>query len=297
VDDELDIRVRYPLESRFIGKLDELRMKTTSGMVPISNFVERTAQPKTDLIRRIDSQRVITVQANMVPGELLSIELPKLQQLLPSLGLDPRVNITVKGQNEEQDESTEFLKSAFLVALSVMAIILVTQFNSFYQAFLILSAVLFSTVGVFLGLLIFQKPFGIVMSGIGVIALAGIVVNNNIVLIDTYNILRKEGVPAMEAILRTGAQRLRPVLMTTVTTILGLLPMVAEVNIDFIGRNVDIGGPSTEWWSQLATAVAGGLAFATVLTLVLTPCMLALKVKRDEKQVSRVTMNVGQELT
>jgi multidrug efflux pump len=233
----------------------------------------------------------------MVPGELLSIELPKLQELLPSLGLDPRVNLTVKGQSEQQDESTEFLKNAFLVALFVMAIILVTQFNSFYQAFLILSAVLFSTVGVFLGLLIFQKPFGIVMSGIGVIALAGIVVNNNIVLIDTYNILRKEGVPAMEAILRTGAQRLRPVLMTTVTTILGLLPMVAEVNIDFIGRNVDIGGPSTEWWSQLATAVAGGLAFATVLTLVLTPCMLALKVKREEKQVSRVTINVGQEFT
>lgn len=292
VDDELDIRVRYPLESRFIGKLDKLRMKTASGMVPISNFVERTAKPKTDIIRRIDSQRVITVQANMVPGELLSIELPKLQALLPSLGLDPRVSLTVKGQNEQQDESTEFLKKAFLIALFVMAIILVTQFNSFYQAFLILSAVLFSTVGVFLGLLIFQKPFGIVMSGIGVIALAGIVVNNNIVLIDTYNILRKEGVPAMEAILRTGAQRLRPVLMTTITTILGLLPMVAEINIDFIGRNVDIGGPSTQWWSQLATAVAGGLAFATVLTLVLTPCMLALKVKREEKQASKVTMSI-----
>ncbi|WP_339724707.1 efflux RND transporter permease subunit [uncultured Paraglaciecola sp.] len=284
VDDELDIRVRYPVESRFIGKLDELRMKTAGGMVPISNFVERTAKPKTDLIRHIDSQRVISVEANMVPGELLSIELPKLQEQLPSLGLDPRVNLTVKGQNEEQDESTQFLEKAFLIALFVMAIILVTQFNSFYQAFLILSAVLFSTVGVFLGLLIFQKPFGIVMSGIGVIALAGIVVNNNIVLIDTYNILRKEGVPAMEAILRTGAQRLRPVLMTTVTTILGLLPMVAEINIDFIGRNVDIGGPSTEWWSQLATAVAGGLAFATVLTLVLTPCMLALKARRDERK-------------
>jgi len=284
VDDELDILVRYPLESRFIGKLDELRMKTAGGMVPISNFVERTANPKTDIIRHIDSQRVLTVQANMVPGELLSIELPKLQQLLPSLGLDPRVTLTVKGQNEQQEESTEFLEKAFLIALFVMAIILVTQFNSFYQAFLILSAVLFSTVGVFLGLLIFQKPFGIVMSGIGVIALAGIVVNNNIVLIDTYNILRKEGIPAMEAIIRTGAQRLRPVLMTTVTTILGLLPMVAEVNIDFIGRNVDIGGPSTEWWSQLATAVAGGLAFATVLTLILTPCMLALKVKRDERK-------------
>ena len=165
-----------------------------------------------------------------------------------------------------------------------MVIILVTQFTSFYQAFLILSAVLFSTVGVVLGLLIFQKPFGIVMSGIGVIALAGIVVNNNIVLIETYNILRKEGVPAMEAILRKGAQRLRPVLMTTVTTIFGLLPMVAEVNIDVIGRNVDIGGPSTEWWSQLATAVAGGIVFATVLTLVLTPCMLALKARQDESK-------------
>jgi multidrug efflux pump len=287
VDDELDILVRYPIDSRFIGKLDELRMKTSTGMVPISNFVERTAKPKTDLIRHIDSERVITVQANMVPGELLSIELPKLQAKLPSLGLDPRVNILVKGQNEQQEESQDFLVNAFMVALFVMAIILVTQFNSFYQAFLILSAVLFSTVGVFLGLLIFQKPFGVVMSGIGVIALAGIVVNNNIVLIDTYNILRKEGIPSMEAILRTGAQRLRPVLMTTVTTILGLLPMVVEINIDFIGRNVDIGGPSTEWWSQLATAVAGGLAFATLLTLVLTPCMLALKVRREESKAEK----------
>ncbi|MFT4937946.1 MAG: multidrug efflux pump [Paraglaciecola sp.] len=287
VDDELDIRVRYPVDSRFIGKLDDLRMKTAKGMVPISNFVERTAKPKTDLIRHIDSERVLTVQANMVPGELLSIELPKLQEQLPSLDLDPRVTLTVKGQNEQQQESQDFLIKAFLVALFVMAIILVTQFNSFYQAFLILSAVLFSTVGVFLGLLIFQKPFGVVMSGIGVIALAGIVVNNNIVLIDTYNILRKEGYSATDAILRTGAQRLRPVMLTTVTTILGLLPMVAEINIDFIGRNVDIGGPSTEWWSQLATAVAGGLAFATLLTLVLTPCMLALKAHSEERKIQR----------
>ncbi len=283
VDDELDIRVRYPLDDRFISKLDQLRLKTPTGMVPISNFVTRSPQPKTDLVRHIDGEQVITVEANMVPGELLSLALPELQRQLPSLNLDPRININVKGQNEQQQESEDFLKNAFMIALFVMAIILVTQFNSFYQAFLILSAVLFSTVGVFLGLLIFQKPFGIVMSGIGVIALAGIVVNNNIVLIDTYNILRKEGVPPMDAILRTGAQRLRPVLMTTVTTILGLLPMVAEVNIDFIGRVVEVGAPSTQWWSQLATAVAGGLAFATLLTLVLTPCMLALKARREIK--------------
>lgn len=282
VDDELDIRVRFPSNDRFIGKLDDLRLKTATGMVPISNFVERIAQPKTDLIRHVDSKRVLTVEANMVPGEQIGVVLEELKKQLPELNIDPRIELEIKGENEQQEESQTFLINAFGVALFVMAIILVTQFNSFYQAALILSAVVFSTVGVFLGLAIAQKPFGIVMSGIGVIALAGIVVNNNIVLIDTYNILRKQGVETYEAILRTGAQRLRPVMMTTVTTILGLLPMVLEVNIDFIGRNVDIGGPSTQWWSQLATAVAGGLAFATLLTLILTPCLLAFKANFDE---------------
>ena len=281
VDDELDIRVRYPAEERYIGKLDDLRIKTTSGLVPISQFVERTAQPKTAAIRHIDSRRVIEVHANMKPGELLSKELPGLQAKLSTLNIDPRVLINAKGQNAQQEESQAFLQNAFLIALFIMAIILVTQFNSFYQAFLILSAVLFSTVGVFLGLAIAQKPFGIVMSGIGVIALAGIVVNNNIVLIDTYNVLRREGFAAPEAILRTGAQRLRPVMLTTVTTILGLLPMVIEINIDVIGRNIEVGGPSTQWWSQLATAVAGGLAFATLLTLILTPSLLALRAKKQ----------------
>jgi multidrug efflux pump len=280
VDEELDIRVRFPPENRSIHGLDQLRLMTDKGLVPVSNFVRREAAPKVDTISRVDSRRVLTVSANMKEGELLSLELPNLQQQLPELGLDPQVNVELKGENKEQDESKEFLQNAFLVALFVMAIILVTQFNSFYQAFLILSAVLFSTTGVFLGLLIFQKPFGIVMSGIGVISLAGIIVNNNIVLIDTYNVLRRQSADALDAILRTGAQRLRPVLLTTVTTILGLLPMVLEINIDLLGRNIEFGGPSTQWWSQLATAVAGGLAFATLLTLVVTPCMLALAARR-----------------
>ena len=194
------------------------------------------------------------------------------------------MEINVKGQNEDQQESQAFLVNAFAIALFVMAIILVTQFNSFYQALLILSAVIFSTVGVFLALLLVQKPFGIVMGGIGVISLAGIVVNNNIVLIDTYNVMRKEGYPVVEAILRTGAQRLRPVMLTTITTILGLLPMVLQVNLDFFERTIVFGAPSTQWWTQLATAIAGGLAFATVLTLVLTPCLLVLRDKRKEKK-------------
>ncbi|WDD98207.1 efflux RND transporter permease subunit [Thalassomonas actiniarum] len=277
VDDELDIRVRYPLEKRNISRLDSLRLKTSEGLVPIGSFVSRKAAEKVDTIRRVDGKRVVTVQANLMPGKQLIKELPKLQQAFPGLGIDPSVEINVKGQNQDQQESQDFLMKAFGIALFVMAIILVTQFNSFYQAFLILSAVIFSTVGVFLALLLAQKPFGIVMGGIGVISLAGIVVNNNIVLIDTYNVLRREGYNAIDAILRTGAQRLRPVALTTVTTILGLLPMVLQVNLDFFARTAVIGAPSTQWWTQLATAVAGGLAFATVLTLVLTPCLLVLR--------------------
>lgn len=255
------------------------------GQIPVSHFVTKSPVQKVDTIRRVDSHRVVTVNADMKSGELLSLALPRLQEKLKMQEMDPRVKLKVRGENEDQGESEVFLKNALMVALFVMGLILVTQFNSFYQAFLILSAVLFSTVGVFLGLLILQQPFGIVMSGIGVIALAGIVVNNNIVLIDTYNVLRAQGMVAREAILRTGAQRLRPVLLTTVTTILGLMPMVLQINIDFVNREVAVGAPSTQWWVQLSTAVAGGLAFATILTLVLTPCLLMIRARRQEVKV------------
>ncbi len=282
VDDEIDIRVRFPYNKRDLGKIESLRVKTMHGQIPITHFVTYKAVQKVDTIHRVDSRRVVTVNADMLAGKLLSQALPRLQEQLKEQGLDPRVKLKVRGENEQQGESEAFLTNAFLVALFVMGIILVTQFNSFYQAFLILSAVVFSTVGVFLGLLILQQPFGIVMSGIGVIALAGIVVNNNIVLIDTYNVLRHQGMSAKESILRTGAQRLRPVLLTTVTTILGLMPMVLQVNIDLFNRHVSVGAPSTQWWVQLSTAIAGGLTFATVLTLVLTPCLLMLRAKRQD---------------
>ncbi|MGY2575251.1 efflux RND transporter permease subunit [Vibrio sp. C8] len=275
-NEEVDILVRYPEDKRDIGRFDQLRVKTPAGLVPITNFAEIKPDHKQDTIERIDGRRVINVMADLNEGYNLALELPKIEQALAELGLPSSVEFRMRGQNEEQEHSAAFLEKAFLVALVAMAVILITQFNSFYQAFLILSAVLFSTVGVFAGLLIFQKPFGVIMSGIGVISLAGIVVNNNIVLIDTYNQLIKRGMDKREAILRTGVQRLRPVLLTTITTILGLLPMVLEMNIDLINQKIEFGAPSTQWWSQLATAVAGGLAFATVLTLVLTPCLLML---------------------
>ena len=175
----------------------------------------------------------------------------------------------------------------------MMAIILVTQFNSLYQAGLILTAVVFSTGGVLLGHLVLGMPFGVIMSSVGVITLAGIVVNNNIVFIDTYNVLRRRGTDAFDAILRTCAMRLRPVLLTTVTTIVGLMPMVLGVNINLIAREVSIGAPSSQWWTQLASSVAGGLAFATVLTLFLTPSLLMIQARVSARRAEKRAAKTG----
>ncbi|MEL7185325.1 MAG: efflux RND transporter permease subunit, partial [Pseudomonadota bacterium] len=276
-DDEIDIRVRYPAGSRNLSQIDELRIPTADGLVPISTFVTREPAQKTGTIRRTDMRRTINVQADVASGYLDNEIVAELQKLAASLEIDPRVSIAFRGSTEDQAEDSQFLGQAMMMALAIMAIILVTQFNSIYQAGLILTAVLFSTGGVLLGHLIMGKPFGIIMSSVGVITLAGIVVNNNIVFIDTYNVLRARGEEAYQAVLRTCAIRLRPVLLTTVTTIVGLMPMVLGVNINLIDREVSIGAPSSQWWTQLASSVAGGLAFATILTLLLTPSLLMIQ--------------------
>lgn len=277
--DEIDIMVRFPEGDRTLEQLEQLFVNTDQGPVPVSAFVTRSPQPKTGEIRRTDGQRVVDVKADVAEGLLVNDKVVELQAALRDNPAMPEgVTFDFRGEDEEQRESQAFLGKAFLVALFIMAIILVTQFNSFYSAFLILSAVIMSTTGVMLGLLIFNQPFGIIMSGVGVIALAGIVVNNNIVLIDTYDRLKTEFPDPVEAIIRTGAQRLRPVMLTTITTMLGLLPMVFSLNIDFVNREVTVGAPSMQWWSQLSIAIVSGLALATVLTLVVTPCMLKLRV-------------------
>jgi multidrug efflux pump len=278
-DEEIDIVVRLPERYRTIEQLRQIRVQTAAGMVPIANFVTREARPKVSILRRVDGDRAITVKADVPPGVLANDKVRQIRQWLAGAGLDPRVSITFKGEDEEQEAAKAFLGKAFGVALFLMAIILVTQFNSFYSAFLILSAVVMSTIGVMIGLLVTHQPFGIVMSGIGVIALAGIVVNNNIVLIDTFDRLKETTATVEEAILRTGAQRLRPVFLTTVTTILGLMPMVLGMNIDAFARDIQIGAPSTQWWRQLSTAIVFGLGFATVLTLIVTPSALMFREK------------------
>ena len=275
-DDEVDIRVRFPYSERNLGQLDQLRVPTAKGMIPISNFVTIQPAPKSGTLTRVDAQRVITIQADVEEGRLPDSQLKALQTILAEANLDSAVQVNFKGEDEDQREAMNFLLGAFVSAIVLMALVLVTQFNSIYQAILVLLAIVFSTAGVLLGLLITAQPFGVVMVGLGIIALAGIVVNNNIVLIDTYNRMRQDGKDSMTAAIETGRVRLRPVFLTAFTTVLGLMPMVLAMNIDLIGRAISFGAPSTQWWTQLSSAIAGGLSFATILTLVLTPCLLVL---------------------
>ena len=283
-DEEVDIVVRFPEEFRNLDQLDRIRVSTDTGSIPVGNFLERSPQQKTGLLRRVDTKRIVFIRADVAEGVLVDDKVKRIKEWMKTANLPAGVDVTFKGEDEEQAAAQAFLLNAFAVALFIMAVILVTQFNSFYSGLLILSAVVMSTVGVLLGLMAIQEPFGIVMSGIGVIALAGIVVNNNIVLIDTYDFLAKREKDLRTAILKTGAQRLRPVMLTTITTILGLMPMVMQTNIDFITRDVSTGAPSTQWWVQLATAIVFGLAFATVLTLLVTPSLLMLRARMIERK-------------
>lgn len=277
-DEELDIRARFPEKYRTLEQLTHIRVQSSGGRVPISNFVDIAAKPKVGTINRTDSRRVMTIKADVVEGVLANDKVKEITAWLKTANIDPRVKVAFKGEDEEQKKASEFLSKAFGVALFLIAIILVTQFNSFYSGALILSAIIMSTIGVFIGLLVTGQPFGIVMSGIGVISLAGIVVNNNIVLIDTFDRLKQTMPDVRQAIMLTGAQRMRPVLLTTATTILGLMPMAMNIGLDFMNRTVSFGAPSNQMWVQLSMAIVFGLAFSTILTLVVTPSALMARV-------------------
>jgi len=273
-DDEVDIRVRFPEGARSIDQLDQLRVQTNAGNVPLSNFVTRTAQPQVNQIDRVDGQRVMTIRGNSAEGTLTNDNVREVQAWLDEQEIDPRVHYRFRGANEEQDETAAFLGNAMLAALFLMFLILITQFNNFFHSFVILLAVIFSTFGVLLGMLVMQQPFSFIMTGTGIVALAGIVVNNNIVLIDTYQRLLEEGFSGVDAIIRSCAQRLRPIFLTTVTTMCGLAPMMFQLNVDFFARHFSIGGPVSTWWVPFSTAIVWGLGFSTLLTLLVTPCLL-----------------------
>ncbi|MCR9088745.1 MAG: efflux RND transporter permease subunit [Rhodobacteraceae bacterium] len=284
-DEEIDIRVRFPAEDRVLATLSTLKVRTRDGLVPLSNFISLRPVPKLGQIDRIDQSRFFDLKADvtsglrndagapMTPTERITLltEWLETEQPLP-MGVDWQWT----GDQEDQAESQAFLSSAFLGALGLMFIILLAQFNSFYNATLVLLAVVLSTTGVLIGMLVMNQPFSIIMTGTGIVALAGIVVNNNIVLIDTYQEYSRY-MPRIEAITRTAEARIRPVLLTSLTTMAGLTPMMFGLSLDFIGGGASIDSPTALWWKQLATAVVFGLGIATMLTLIFTPSMLALR--------------------
>ena len=294
-DDKVDIRLRYPVDARNFDRLLELRLPVEGNSVPLNNFVSFEPKNKQSEIARKNGYYYYSVQANVHAGERVDLMTAKVSELIAAAEVPASVSWAYRGQQEDQAESEQFLMQAFSVAIFIMLVILVTQFNSFSQALLTLSAVIFSSAGVFLGLLARGEAFGIVMSGIGIIALAGIVVNANIIFIDTFNKLRAEGLSAEDAVIQTCAQRFRPVILTAITTIAGLMPMVLEMSVNFIDRTISFGAPSTQWWVQLATAIAGGLAFATLITLLLTPSLLAFGARRQDKKRLKAELRAEQQ--
>ena len=273
-DESVDILVRFPEERRSVDQLDELTVNTPSGAVPIGNFVTRTPAAKVGLINRVDGSRVVTVTGNVAEGVQSAVVQAAVMQELQDADLGEGVTFTMKGEDEEREAAGAFLMQAFGAAIFLIFAILLAQFNKFTSVLIVLSAVILSTIGVLIGLLVMGQAFGVVMTGIGVIANAGVIVNNNIVLIDTYDRLRREGVAAYEAILETCRERARPVVLTAVTAMLGVAAIAFGINIDFVERTVLIGAPSVQWWVHLSTAIVFGLGFATVLTLVVTPAAL-----------------------
>jgi len=276
VEEAVDIRVRFPAGERTLDQLSRLSIPTDRGQVPITNFVEIEAGERTGIIHRFNSERSVTISADVADDALPATKIEELDAAIGRSGLSPGIAHEFVGQQEEMNEARNFLLQAFIAAVALMFIVLVAQLNNIYQALVVMSAIVFSIAGVLVGLLLTGRPFGIVMGSLGVISLAGIVVNNNIVLIDAYNEMLKKGHEPFEAALRSGAQRLRPVFLTAINDVLGLFPLVLGLNFDLINRQVQYGAPSTQYWTELATTVAGGLAFATFLTLMLTPCMLLL---------------------
>ncbi len=284
-DDEVDIRVRYPSAARGIHALDDLRIATAQGgLIPVSNFVNIVPAKQTNTLEHAEGRRVYHIRANMKPNTVLpNAEMAKLKTWLAAQNFPSTVHVAFKGSSDDQDELMAFLLEAAAMALFLIAIVLLALFNSFYHTFLILLAVVLAMIGALLGMAVMGQTFSIIMSGTGMLALAGIVVNHNIVLIDTFHRHLKSGMEPIEAVIRSSAQRLRPVFLTTVTAIGGLLPMMFAVEINFWTRSVSIGSVNAGMWVQLSTAVVFGLAFSKLITLGLVPAMLAMPIRVYER--------------
>ena len=286
-EEEYDITVRLAAEFREdLDSLGDLVVVANSGaQIPLSSVASwRISRGLGDVTRK-DLKRVVTVSSDVRGGYNANAVVDEVRGELAGFvaALPTGYTLTFTGQQQEQQESQAFLFAAFLLAAFLIAFILISQFDSVTKPLIIISSVVMSTVGVLLGLVLFSMPFVVVMTGVGVISLAGVVVNNAIVLIDYIDILRRrDGLTPREAIVRGGVTRFRPVILTAITTILGLVPLAIGLNFDFFGLYTDLdpefywGGEQAAWWSPMAIAVICGLAFATFLTLLLVPVMYSL---------------------
>ena len=275
-EDEYDIRVRFKPDKRnTLSDLGRIAIEKDGVITPLSAVARIETGGGFGSIRRKDLKRVIAVEGK-VQGRTSDATMRDVQAALSDFPLPPGYRIGYAGENEEQQKAMAFLAKAFLVALAGIALILITQFNSLTLPFAILTSVVLSLIGVLIGLIATRTPFGILMTGIGVISLAGVVVNNAIVLIDYTLQSRRRGLSAREAIIRAGVVRFRPVILTAMTTILGLLPLATGISFDFFTLSWEIGGRSSQWWGPMGVAVIFGLAFATALTLVVVPVLISL---------------------
>jgi len=278
-DEDYDITVKFSEDARNVtDALRKLMIPAPTGqLVPLTTLADIRYAGTMGDINRIDHERVVTVTGEVdeekMPGAVAKIE---AERILKDFALPPGYKMTFTGQHEHEEESRRFLSKAFVVAIFMIFLILVTIFNSVGQPLIIMTSVILSLAGVFVGLSVMRYPFGIIMCGVGVISLAGVVVNNAIVLIDYINKLRDRGFGLREAIIAGGATRLRPVLLTAVTTILGLIPMVTGVSINFRKLEISMVSETSQYWQSMSTVVIFGLALATMLTLVVVPTLYSL---------------------
>ena len=284
-NDEYDITIRLPFERRInIDEMGQLQVPNISGRaVPISSLGEFSYKGGFGTINRVDQKRTITLTGD-TEGRLSSAVLADVQKLLgEKLQLPSGYSINYAGEKETQDESEAFLGKAFGIALFLVTLVLVIQFNSIRVPFIIMTTVILSLIGALIGLLVCNLPFGIIMTGIGVISLAGVVVNNAIVLLAYTQQLQSRGMDLISAAAEAGVTRLRPVLLTATTTIIGLIPMAIGISYDFHTFTWATKSESAQWWRNMAVVVIFGLGFATILTLVVVPSLYCLLTRLSYK--------------
>jgi multidrug efflux pump subunit AcrB len=279
-NDEYDIRLRLPVENRdAINDILRLRVPNKAGEgVPIGSLGYFEYAPGLGTIHRLDRKRLVTITGD-TEGRSDEAVLGNVKKILAAKGnlkLPAGYKIEFAGKNEDQQEAKTFLFKAFGLALLLIVAILVTQFNTLTVPLIIMTTVILSLIGVFVGLLLFNTPFGIIMTGVGIISLAGVVVNNAIVLLDYTRLLQRRGHTLIDAAIEAGVTRLRPVLLTAATTILSLIPMATGVSFDFHTMSMAPPSESNEWWGSMAIAVIFGLSVATLLTLFVVPSLYVM---------------------